>query len=352
MTTPVSDITNAFRTQSEWCTALGSPFTAHLMTVLADDIERGGPSLAVVGDFTGDPIAAALPLRFAAGLATLVQTGQEEDLEAFYPPNHKNYKSPNFIRIATNVIERHHGFLNAFTKLAVQTNEVARSACLLGGFLEISRATSMPLALLELGASAGLNLAWDQYHYRLGTAPWGPDTAAVQLKPEWSGGLPSLTETPRIVSRQGCDLRPIDLADPGFQRQAEAYIWPDQPERLCRFRQAADVIRHLGIVVDKQDAGTWLAQKLQERADTTARVIFHSIFWQYLPEDTKAEITDLITVAGQKATSASPVAWLRMEPEGAIGLPFIDLTLWPGGQTFRLGQCHPHGRFVTWQGIG
>ena len=339
----MTDITNAFRKQSDWCAALGSPFTAHLMTVLADDLERGGPSAHVVADFTGDPVAAALPLRFAAGLATLVQTGQEAKLQAFYPPHHHKAQSQEFIRVVTNVIERHRGFLNAFTKLAVQTNEVARSACLLGGFLEVSRLTAMPLSLLELGASAGLNLAWDRYHYRLGSESWGPKDAHVHLRPEWSGALPPLDETPHIVSRQGCDLRPIDLTDPGFQRQAEAYIWPDQPDRLNRFRQAADIARDLGVTVDKQDAGAWLANKLQDTATRTTRVIFHSIFWQYLPEQTKSDITHLITEAGQNATSTTPLVWLKMEPEGAIGFPFIDLTLWPGGQTVRLGQCHPHG---------
>ena len=351
MTTPIPTIIDAFRTQSDWCTALGSPFTAQLISVLADDIARGGPSKHVVADFTGDPVAAALPLRLAAGFATLVQTGQEANLEAFYPPNYKNIGGRDFVRVVTNVIERHHGFLNAFTKLAVQTNEVARSACLLGGFLEISRLTSMPLVLLELGASAGLNLAWDQYHYRLGTAPWGPDTASVQLKPDWTGSLPPLAEMPRIVSRHGCDLRPIDLRDPGFQRQAEAYIWPDQPERLCRFRQAADVVRRLRIVVDKQDAGTWLTKKLQEGGNGATRVIFHSIFWQYLPEQTKETITRLINTAGQTATSNAPLAWLKMEPDGAVGRPFLDLKVWPGGHKVRLGQCHPHGANVNWHGI-
>lgn len=345
---PLIDTINAFRQQAEWCEQLGSPFTAQIVNILADDLVRGGPCVDVVADFNEEPLAAALPLRFAGGLVTLVQTGQEPSLEKYYPPNKGRIQSATFVRILLDVVKRNQGFLNAFSKLAVQTNEVGRSACLLGGFLEIARLTKAPLHLYELGASAGLNLAWDRYRYELGDKVWGPAEATVYLKPEWHGGTPALGVTPAIESRQGCDLRPINLHDPGFQRQAEAYIWPDQSDRLSRFRTAAAVTRGLEISIDKADAVEWLNARLSGPAPDGTRVFFHSIFWQYLSVEGQGEIAAAFEKAGSAATDKTPLAWMRMEPEGGIGPPLLTVTIWPGGQTKRLAICHPHGKSVKW----
>ncbi len=345
---PLADIVKAFRQQALWCAELGSPFTSRVVDLIADDLERGGPSRAVVSDFIGEPLGAALPLRFAGGLVTLVQTGQEPALEKYYPPNNGRTASGTFVRTLIDTVKRNQGFLNAFAKLTVQTNEVGRSACLLGGFLEIAKLTAAPLHLYELGASAGLNLAWDHYGYRLGDARWGDQEACVLLAPEWHGGLPALDERPQILSRHGCDLRPINLHDPGFQRQAEAYIWPDQTERLERFRAAAEVTRRLNISIERADALEWLQSHLTAPAPDGVRVFFHSIFWQYLSKDAQSAVVSAFERAGQEATNSAPLAWLRMEPDGAIGPPLVELTLWPGGQTYRLAVCHPHGRIVKW----
>ena len=70
----------------------------------------------------------------------------------------------------------------------VQTNETARCTALLGGFLEVARLTGLPLRLLEVGASAGLNLRFDRYRYELGERTWGPPGAEPVLRAALSGG--------------------------------------------------------------------------------------------------------------------------------------------------------------------
>lgn len=347
-TTPIDVITDAFRWQAKWCTELGSPFTARVLDAIADDLSAGGPSTAVVEGFAEEPIAAALALRVAGGLATLVQTGQAKALSNYYPNGGAPAEGKGFIRTLINTVQRHQGFLKAFTQLAVQTNEVGRSACLLGGFLEISRHTEKPMHLFEIGAAAGLNLAWDHFRYRFDGQSWGSESALLTLAPQWRGGTPSLSIQPTIGSRHGCDLNPVNLHDPGFQRQAEAYIWPDQPERLERFRAAAEITRSLGIHVEKEDAVTWVAEKAKTRPENGVSVFYHSVFWQYLPFSAQNQIQKTIRTAGESATPTAPVAWLRMEPDNGKGLPYVDLTLWPGGATTRLAQCHPHGHSVLW----
>ncbi len=347
-----SDIIDAFRLQARYCEGLGSPFTSQLLSTLADDLENGGVSSKIVMGFSEEPVAAALALRLAGGLSTLVITGQAPDLESYYPPSRRRLKSKGFIRTLTAAIEEHQIFLKAFIDLPVQTNEVGRSACLLGGFLEIARQTEGVLHLYEIGASAGLNLAWDQYRYTLAGATWGPDHGIVHLTPDWQGQLPPLHAVAQVASRQGCDIRPIDLYDPGFQRQAEAYIWPDQFDRLARFRAAADTVRRLGISVDKADAADWLTQQLAKHQAKGVRIVFHSIMWQYLSRAAQEDITRQLNDAGAKATTNAPLAWLRLEPEDVKGPPSLMLTLWPGGQTQKLAVCHPHGKSVMWSPEG
>jgi hypothetical protein len=83
-----------------------------------------------------------------------------------------------------------------------------------------------------------------------------------------------------------------------------------------------------------------------------ASVIYHSVFWQYLPAATQAGLTATIAGLGAGATAAAPLAWLRMEPTpGNMAEMEIRLTLWPGGEDRRLGRCHPHGAWVEWEAV-
>jgi hypothetical protein len=72
--------------------------------------------------------------------------------------------------------------------------------------------------------------------------------------------------------------------------------------------------------------------------------------WQYLPPQTQADIVASLQAAGEQATEAAPLAWLRFEPLDAESRPELRLTLWPDGREFRLGVAHPHGASVVWFG--
>ena len=97
--------------------------------------------------------------------------------------------------------------MTAYIDSPPQTNEVVRSAVLLGGFLVIAAATQMPLALYELGASAGLNMLFDRYAYDLGDGrKWGDASSPVKIAAPWSGAAPALDTPLGIASRQAVDL--------------------------------------------------------------------------------------------------------------------------------------------------
>jgi hypothetical protein len=79
-------------------------------------------------------------------------------------------------------------------------------------------------------------------------------------------------------------------------------------------------------------------------------VVYHSIFWQYLPPEPQARARALLEAAGAAATPDAPLAWLRMEGDGADPGAGISLTLWPGGETRLLGRADFHGAWIDWRG--
>jgi hypothetical protein len=293
-------------------------------------------------------MAAAVPLRLLGALHDLVLSGEDPALAAAYPQLGRPADPAAAWREAARAITERRAQLAAFMEHEPQTNEVRRSACLLGGFLTIAEETGLPLRCFEIGASAGLNLSWDRYRYSLGDAAWGPESL-VRLPTAWSGPPPPLNAKVAVVQRAACDRRPVDLTDPVQRRRLLAYVWPDQFERLERLRAAIDLALALEVQVEASDAVAWTA-RMGEPAPGTTTVIYHSVFWQYMPSDSQAALREAIEHLGVGATAQAPLAWLRMEPppENAAGME-LRLTLWPSGIERVLADVHPHGAAVKWR---
>src|SRR5262249_60191921 len=93
-----------------------------------------------------------------------------------------------------------------------QTNEVGRSASLVGGFLVVARDTGLPLRVLEVGTSAGLNLRFDRYWYESNGAGYGDVASPVRFTDLWEEGRPPFDVSAEIAARRGCDRNPIDAS--------------------------------------------------------------------------------------------------------------------------------------------
>lgn len=340
----------AFSKQVGWCEILGSPFTAQVLTVIAEDIAADGISAELVSLWRGDPVVDALALRMAGALHALALMGSDDALVACYPPNAVAPREQLRSALLTAVRE-HRSYIQTFITSPPQTNEVGRSGVLLGGFLQIAKETGLPLRLLEIGASAGLNTVWDRYHYQLGSAEWGDRQSAVRIAPDWQGPLPPLEAPLRVIERGASDLAPIDLEDPAQRLRLRAYVWADQRERLSRLVGAIAEARAFGQKVDRADAASWVRAQLQSPPKAGATVLFHSIMWQYLPAQTQADIAASLQNAGGQATETAPLAWLRFEPPSADSRPELRLTLWPDAREFCLAIAHPHGNSIVWSGL-
>ena len=328
----------SFAEQASWCERLDSPFTARLCAVLGRTLDRGTETGRRVLDWAGDPApsADALALRLCGGLHALVRSGAAAELAALYPPNPLPDEAA--------LVERLRPVLDlpdlvAWIDLPPQTNEVGRSAVLMAGLLAATAALERPLHLLELGASAGLNLVLDRYLYDLGRLEVGDVTSPLCLRPKWEG-LPPPAADVRVAGRRGVDLQPA--ADP---KRLLAYVWPDQIQRLAQAETAIRLLEADRPPVDQGDAAEWIERQLAAPpAPGVARVVMHSVAYQYFPADTQARVTAAIEAAGAREA----LAWLRMENLPEDGRFSLRLKLWPGGEDRLLAWTHPHGREISW----
>ncbi|MEM7024642.1 MAG: DUF2332 domain-containing protein [Pseudomonadota bacterium] len=336
-----------FRNQAEHCGRLGSPFTAMLVETAAERLsERSEVGRATLG-WPGDPKADALALRFAGSLHALVLSGEAPDLAEVYPGTGAT-KDPDLLwSRVEQVFDHHRSRLLGMLESPPQTNEVARSAVLVGGLLTIASQTGRPLALHEIGASAGLNLHWDAYRYRLGDSSWGPEDAPLRLTPEWRGPPPSLA-TVVVGARRGCDQSPIDPGAAADRLRLRAYIWADQRARLERLEAALDHAARCDARVERADAADWVEAQLADPPRGMTTVLYHSIMWQYLPRESQQRITSALRNAGSAASEDRPLAWLRMEPSPEGGHADLTLTTWPGETTELLAHADYHGRWINW----
>jgi len=325
------------RWQAEACRMIGSPLYAGLLERAAEDVESQGPTWEVLHGHEDDPRFSVLGLRLLGAVNRLVLTEREPELAAAYDAG----DVPRAWQLLRDTLGRNAAELRDSLDRPVQTNEVGRCAALLFGFLAVSAETRLPLRLLEVGASAGLNLRWDRYAYEADGFSWGPDDSPLRLRFELEGQPAELPRGVEIASRRGCDAAPIDPTTPEGHLALLTFIWPDQSERIAHMRAALELAATKDVTIDHEPAASWAQRMLAESVPGQATVIYHSIVSQYLSDEERAALFDGIAAAGARATAEAPLAWLRMEP--ADDRANLDLTLWPGGEERRLARVGYHG---------
>jgi hypothetical protein len=269
----------------------------------------------------------------------LVLRGDAPELAAHYPS--AGGRPGDAWSAFAAVLRDHRDEVRRLVENPVQTNEPGRCAALLGGFLEVARATGLPLRLLEVGASAGLNLRFDRYRYELSGERWGPGDSPVVIRSRLTGdGRPPLDAPLRIALRHGCDRRPVDPRSEEGRLTLTSYVWPDQVERLERLRGALAVAGDVDADVERAGAAEWIETRLAELSSDAATVVFHSIVMQYLPAGERERFERTVTGA------SGNVAWLRMEPDGE----FSEVRLMLAGEDRLLGRTGYHGDPVEWLG--
>jgi hypothetical protein len=328
-------IAATLRWQANACEQLGSPLYAHLLGRSAEDVEAGGPCWAVLAGHEHDDRQSMPALRFMGAVHRLALEGRAPKLAEAYAAGDPGAWPEFRAAVAEHVDE-----LRAGMERGVQTNEVARSAALLGGFLLVA-ATGRPLRLLEFGSSAGLNLRFDAFRYESDGRAWGDASSPVRLD-----FAPPVDAAVTVAERRGCDPNPLDPTTEEGRITLLSFVWPDMHWRWKLMRGALEVAARVPAVVDRAGAVEWLEARLDEPAGDAVTVVFHSVVMQYLPEAERERVEGLIRGAGERGAR---LAWLRMEPDTADRAG-IWLDLWPEGRHARIARAGYHGRPVEWEG--
>lgn len=209
---------------------------------------------------------------------------------------------------------------------ATQTNEPARCATLLPVLARLPQ----PLALIEVGASAGLCLLPDHYGYDYGRATIPPrERAAPVFACTVDGPTPLPAAVPDIVWRAGLDLNPVDPSDRAQVAWLETLVWPEQATRLANLRKAIAIAAKARLRIVKGDLlGDDLARLCAEAPRNATRVIFHTAVLGYVAQPSGRQ---------EFARRVASLCDVWVSNEAASALPDV---------ASRTGRSRVPGRFV------
>ena len=252
-----------------------------------------------------------------------------------------------------DMVEKHRNELAPLISARVtNTNEVGRSALLHAAFRSVAAESGEPLNLIEIGPSAGLNLIWDQYGacYIRGTESFStePADAALMLPCELrSDAVPPLGRAPKVTSRVGLELNPVDLSDPDERDWLRALVWPDQVERFARLEKALGIYASERPEIRTGDALELLPDAIARIPENQPVCVYHSMVIYQFTEEMRQALDDFLIGASLRR----PI-W-RVGLEGSLqGEVSLTLGRYDDGrkQVRTLALCHPHGAWMEWRG--
>jgi hypothetical protein len=277
---------------------------------------------AAVEAIVGDEPEWDAPLRLLGGLHYLVLAGDA------------SWEDP---------LDSHADFLREFVReQSVQTNEVQRSWMLLPCFLRAAQVLCAgELDVVELGPSAGLNLAWDGYRYAYDAGEWGPAGAALRLTGEERSRVPAglLDVDVQVTRRVGIDLAPIDVTTAEGARLLQCFVWAGQDERFERLTRAIEVVRADPPDLVRGDFARELPAVLRDRPT----LVFQTAAFPYVSQETRAAVRE--TLASAKA----PLVFVTAgNPRGDGQGWGMRLEKYPGGEREFVGHADFHGAWIDY----
>lgn len=299
---------------------------------------------------SGQPMANII----LAAVHFLLLRGIEHPLRGWYPNlnggrSHEGDPFPRF----KDFINAHREEVDALIRKGVtNTNEVARCSFLHAAFRAIAKEAGEPMALIEIGPSAGLNMLWDNYrvHYTSGSESHvvGPDAAPLTLECELRGnGRPPFGPSPKIASRVGLELNPVDLGDPYWSDWLKALVWPDNVARFERLAKAIAFARTQNLDIRAGSALDNLTNAIGEIPENTPVCVYATFVVYQFSTAMRETLENLFVVASLRR----PIWFLSVE--GTLTTPGeapVDLRIYRDGakEKRHLAVAHPHGAWLKW----
>jgi len=338
-------LADQFRDLATW--AEGSdPLYAHLCRHAADD-----PELLALAEAVPDGRQAP-HLLLAAVHYRLDRTGGEP-LARYYPSLTDAPRDPDadcypafreFCLDDADALER------LLSTRRTQTNSVRRSAVLYPALARVAARVDGPLALVELGPSAGLNLCFDRYRYDYGGRVLGAAGSPVTVESEVRSGEPPLPEQPPAIhSRVGIDLRPLDVTDPDDADWLRALVWPAHTERRELLGAALRVASESPPPLVEGDLLDDLPAVLDTIPADVPVCVFNTLVLYQVPGSVCTALADLL----RERMAQRPLHWLTGAPELSGGDSVtLEWVRQADGAVRRdpLADHDPHGAWLDWRG--
>jgi hypothetical protein len=298
----------------------------------------------------GQPGQPAPNLLFAA-VHYLLLSGVKHPLRDYYPGLSAGRcpSGPAYPAFRNFCLEHRESVARLISTRLVQTNVVARSVCLLPAFATVAAtAGGQPLAQIEVGASAGLNLLWERYRFDYGGGlTWGDPASPVRVTTELRGDvpLPPMPASLGALWAAGIDLNPIDVEDSDAVLWLRALVWPGHLDQQEQLLGAIDLARAQRPSLVRGDAAERLPELLMEAPPQATLCVFAT---HTLHQFTADSLRTMLKAMQQHARSR-PLYFVYMEGTGN-GCSELKLTRYDGDARtdFHLANCHPHGRWLEW----
>lgn len=350
--------TNAyFVVEAAKAQAFGAAHVARVLDACSQCIALAPRIDAQIRNWPNGLAASGIAFRLNAGLHALTRSGRAPILQQLaQDAEGQALQSAFHYQIAVaEALTGHEDALLGWLSRPTQTNEVGRIAGLMAVLAELDAQLPLQTELLELGASAGLNLNLAHYAFDLGGRILGAPGSGVQIAPTWRGkSVPEAQVA--VVAARGVDLAPVDVAQAHDRERLYAYTWPGMAGRIARLRGAIAIAGQHPTDVACGHAGPWLAAQLaQPQPEGTRRVVFHSMVMQYVPMAERKAIAQSMQDAGSHATPDRPLARVALEWCADRSEVELRLTLWdgttPAPRKWLVAICHPYAEWFNWRGL-
>ncbi len=349
-----------FRLFGERWFAESSPLYTQLSLAVADDPEIAAMLLAA-------PVDQRSPTLFFAAVHFLVMRSPDEPLAVHFPDVSSLPPAPDgaYPMLRELCLRRSEELGGLIASRHTQTNEVGRCSFLLPALEVISSAVERrPLALVEVGCSAGLNLLMDRYRIDFGAVGRsGPADSALTVRTEVRGELrPPVPSTwPTIASRLGIEINPIDVRDPDDALWLRACVWPEHHERLRVLTRAVEIARADPPTVLAGDAAALLPGALRESPPDAHPVVIHTQVLPYFSAEARDGWMDVVSgAAGDRdltlllcestvfaRTVMRPTLELEALPPDGMVLARIDFAAGSRHEEV-LALTSAHGTWLEW----
>ncbi len=294
------------------------------------------------------------PNLFLAAVNYLVTKNPDDELSKYYPNLGGSFENTEtMFAVFTNFCKKYDNQITNLIKTRlVQTNEIQRCALLLPALSVVSKLAGSPkIALIDVGASGGLNLLMDQAYVKYSDGmQTGPMNSSLQLECELKGAkLHGFKNVVRIPSRIGIDLNPVDLLNPNEREWAMSLIWPDQPERLKRFKTALKLLSDAKILLHKGNANAILPDVLTQIPQDQQICVMHSFTLNQFSENDREKFDQILEMASaNRSIWRISLEWIGTEnPE----LIITEYSLGKKNNSNKLAECHGHGDWIRWMGL-